>query len=314
MMRTNPLGSTGLRVSSVCVGTAAWGVASPVHGLAVPERDAVETAIRAFDGPVSILDTSNNYGDGESERRIGVAIREHGGVPPGFVIQTKLDRDPASGSFDSGRMRRSLEDSLTRLGLDRVPLLFLHDPENVGFEASMADAGPVASLLALRDEGYADHVGISGGPASLLARFVETGLFDAMITHNRFTLVDRTADTLIGAAAAAGVGVLNAAVYGGGLLAESPRRTDTYHYSTASAALLASVDAMGAACSEFGVPLRAAALQFSARDERISSTIVGMVSPQQLDDMLELLAIPIPPALWARLEECAPDESEWIDD
>jgi D-threo-aldose 1-dehydrogenase len=312
---TTGVGTTGLSVSRLCVGTAAWGVSSPVHGVVVSEREAVETALRAFDSPdVNMLDTSNNYGDGESERRIGLAVREYGGVPEGFVLQTKLDRDPETDSFDAGRMRASLEASLARLGVDRLPLLYLHDPEHIGFDAAMAEGGPVESLLALRDEGYAGTIGISGGPASLLSRFVDTGLFGALITHNRYTLVDRTSESLIAAAHAAGVGVLNAAVYGGGILASWPRISDRYHYAPASGAMLAAIDAMGAACADHGIPLAAAALQFSARDERIASTIAGVVSPTQLDETLALLEVAIPDELWQRLEALTPAATEWADD
>ncbi|MCS5734662.1 aldo/keto reductase [Herbiconiux daphne] len=311
---TAVLGRTGLRVSSICVGTAAWGVDSPVHGVTVSESDAVQTALRAFAGPVNMLDTSNNYGDGESERRIGEAVREAGGVPDGFVLQTKLDRHPVSGSFDADRMRASLDESLGRLGVDRLPILYLHDPEHIGFEAAMAPGGPVESLQRLRDEGYADHIGISGGPASMLLEFVETGLFDALITHNRFTLVDRTADRLIGAAHAAGVGVVNAAVYGGGILTQWPRASDRYHYSAAPTELLDAVDAMGAACDRHGVPLIAAALQFSTRDPRIASTVCGVVSPAQLDDAIENVSLPVPDDLWRELEQLCPSPATWIGD
>jgi len=308
------LGRTGLAVSRVCVGTAAWGVASPVHGLVVPEEVAVATTLRAFEGPLNFLDTSNNYGDGESERRIGEAVRRAGGVPDGFVIQTKLDRDPETDSFDRDRMRRSLDESLERLSIDRIPVLYLHDPEHIGFDAAMADGGPVEVLLALRDEGYADHVGISGGPATMLTSFVETGLFDAVITHNRFTLVDRTSDALLDAAAARDVGVVNAAVYGGGILASWPRRSDTYHYAPAPAPLLAAIDAMGEACERHGVPLIAAALQASLRDPRIHSTICGLVSPDQLEQTLELAALEIPAALWTELDALRPPRETWIGD
>jgi D-threo-aldose 1-dehydrogenase len=310
---TAVLGRTGLRVSTLCVGTAAWGVDSPVHGVTVPEEAAVETALHAFEGPLSILDTSNNYGDGESERRIGLAIRR-AGLPEGFLVQTKLDRDPVTGSFDRDRMRASLEQSLERLGLDRLPILYLHDPENIGFEASMAAGGPVESLQLLRDEGYADHIGISGGPASMLERFVETGLFDALITHNRYTLVDRTADRLIDVAHAAGVGVMNAAVYGGGILTTWPRVSDRYHYAAAPAELLSAVDAMGAACERHGVPLIAAALQFSTRDPRIASTVCGVVTPGQLDEAVANVQLEIPDALWDELESLRPSEAAWLRD
>lgn len=308
------LGRTGLSVSPICIGTAAWGVSSPVHGLTVPEEDAVQLTRAAFDSPVTFIDTSNNYGDGESERRIGLAVRRAGGVPDGFVIQTKLDRDPETDSFDPGRMRRSLDESLDRLGIDRVPILHLHDPEHIGFEAAMAPGGPIEVLQALRDEGYADFIGISGGPARMLTRFVETGVFDVLITHNRATLVDRTADALLDAAAAARIGVVNAAIYGGGILANWPRTSDRYHYAPAAPEMLAAIDAMGAACERHGVPLITAALQSSLRDPRIHSTVCGLVTPAQLDQTVRMAETVVPDALWEELEALRPSKETWIDD
>ncbi len=314
LLRTRVLGRTGLSVSPLCLGTAAWGITSPVHGLTVSEDDAVALTLAAFAGPLTFLDTSNNYGDGESERRIGRAVRRAGGVPDGFVIQTKLDRDPGTDSFDPDRMRRSLAESLDRLGIDRVPVLHLHDPEHIGFEAAMRPGGPVDVLRSLRDEGYADFIGISGGPARMLTRFVETGVFDVLITHNRATLVDRTADPLLDAASAAGMGVVNAAIYGGGILASWPRTTDRYHYRTAAPAVLDAIDAMGAACSRHGVPLGVAALQSSLRDERIHSTVVGLVTPAQLDETVRMAETEVPESLWAELAALRPPRETWIDD
>lgn len=313
-LATRTLGRTGLSVSPICIGTAAWGVSSPVHGLTVPEEDAVQLTLAAFESPVTFIDTSNNYGDGESERRIGLAVRRAGGVPDGFVIQTKLDRDPETDSFDPDRMRRSLDESLERLGIDRVPILHLHDPEHIGFEAAMAPGGPVEVLRSLRDEGYADFIGISGGPARMLTRFVETGVFDVLITHNRATLVDRTAEALLDAAAAADIGVVNAAVYGGGILANWPRTSDRYHYATASTEMLAAIDAMGAACERHGIPLIVAALQSSLRDPRIHSTVCGLVTPAQLDQTVGMAETVIPDALWEELEALRPSKETWIDD
>lgn len=308
------LGRTGLAVSPLCLGTAAWGVSSPVHGLTVPEEDAVQLTLAAFDSPVNFIDTSNNYGAGESERRLGLAVRQAGGVPDGFVIQTKLDRDPTTDSFDPDRMRRSLDESLERLGIDRVPILHLHDPEHIGFDAAMAPGGPVEVLQALRDEGYADFIGISGGPAQMLTRFVETGVFDVLITHNRATLVDRTADSLLDAAATAGLGVVNAAIYGGGILAAWPRTSDRYHYAPAAPALLAAIDAMGAACERHGVPLIVAALQSSLRDPRIHSTVCGLVMPAQLDETVRMAETVVPDELWDELDALRPPRELWIDD
>lgn len=308
-----PLGRTGLEVSRICVGTAAWGLASPLHGIVVEEEEAAATLRTALGSSVNFVDTSNNYGDGESERRIGRAL-ETADVPPDFVLQTKLDRDPETGTFEAGRMRRSLDESLGRLKLSRVPMLYLHDPENISFDEAMAPGGPVETLISLRDEGYADNIGIAGGPASLLKRFVSTGIFDALVTHNRFTLVDRTADELISTAADAGLGVINAAIYGGGILSTWPRTSNSYHYREAPRAVLDAIDAMGAACARHGVPLIAVALQSSTRDERIDSTICGMVTPAQVRDTLKHVNLAIPDELWEELDQLRPERSTWIND
>src|SRR3712207_9542157 len=90
-------------------------------------------------------------------------------------------------------MRRSVERSLRLLGLDRLQLVYLHDPEHETYEHMMAPGGPVEVLLGLKDEGVIEHVGVAGGPIDLMIRFVETDLFEAVITHNRYTPVNRTA-------------------------------------------------------------------------------------------------------------------------
>jgi D-threo-aldose 1-dehydrogenase len=308
---TRTLGRTGLSVSAISVGTSAWGGQTSFHPAPVPERQAVDTALHAFRGPLRVIDTSNNYGDGECERRLGLAIREEG-LPDGVLVQTKLDRDPVSGSFDAARMRASLAESLDRLGLATLPVLYLHDPETIGFDAAMAAGGPVETLRRMRDEGLAEHIGIAGGPVSMMLAFVETGIFDAMITHSRFTLVDRSATELTSTAREAGLGVFNAAVLGGGVLGAWPRRSDQYHYTAAHPLVLEAVDRMGAACERHDVPLIAAAQQFSTRDPRIDSTIIGMASPRHLDDTLANSTVDIPPALWEELDSLCPPASVWV--
>jgi D-threo-aldose 1-dehydrogenase len=306
------LGATGLLVSRVCAGSATW--RSPQPGEDVGEDVTAELLRDLFaGGPVTYLDTSNNYGLGESERRIGRAIRAHGGLPQGFVLQTKADRDMATGDFSGARMRRSLEESLERLGLDTLPLVFLHDPENTGWEEAMSPDGPVAALLAAREEGLIEHLGISGGPVGLLARFVETGLFEALITHNRYTLVDRTADGLLTLAAERGLGVLNASPYGGGMLTRWPLPTTRYAYGEAPAALRRAADEMGRLCSAAGVELAAVALQFSLRDPRITSTIVGMRSPSDLSESIRLAAVDVPHEIWDALMAIPLDPATWQD-
>jgi hypothetical protein len=120
-----PLGRTGLEVTPVCIGGGTLGSMPATFGYEVPADRGVATVRRVLRGPVNFLDTSANHGDGESERRIGAALAEVGGVPGGFVLATKVDRDSASGDFSGDQVRRSAEGSLERLGLDRVQLLYL---------------------------------------------------------------------------------------------------------------------------------------------------------------------------------------------
>ena len=312
MSKKRALGHTGLFVTPVSAGSGTWKTFE--QGRDVPVRDSLELASALFSSSlVGCLDTSNNYGLGESERRIGLALAANGGVPEGFLLQTKADRDMTTGDFSGARMRQSLEESLTRLGLDSLPMVYLHDPENTTWDASMADDGPVAALVAARSEGLIGHLGISGGPVDMLARYVETGLFEALITHNRYTLVDRTADALLTLASSLGLGVFNASPYGGGLLTSWPVEPGWYAYDQAPAALMASADEIGAICAEFGVSLAAAALHWSVRDARITSTIVGMRTVSDLRATEQLLAVDIPSGLWDAIAEVPLDESTWQD-
>lgn len=296
------LGSTGLQVTPICIGAAPLGNMPETFAYAVPEERALATIRTFFASPLNFLDTAASYGDGESERRIGIVLGELGGLPPGFVLATKADRDMQTGVFTGAQMRRSVERSLRLLGLQQLQLVYLHDPEHISFEEAMQPSGPVEVLQQSKEEGLIAHLGVAGGPIDMMIRFVETGLFEAAITHNRFTLLNREADPLWEVCARRGVAALNAAPYGSGLLAKGPRAYPRYMYSQASPELLRRAGQMEEACVRYGLPLAAAALQFSLRDARISSTIVGTTRPERLAETLELAQQPIPHELWAELD------------
>lgn len=295
------LGTTGLSVPPLCVGCAPLGDMPETFEYSVSRERAHETIRAAFESGMDFLDTAASYGDGESERRIGEVLDELGGLPEDAVLATKADRDLRTGDFSGDQMRRSVERSLRLLGLDGLQLVYLHDPEHEIYEHMMAPGGPVETLLELKSEGLIEHLGVAGGPIDLMTRFVRTGCFEAAITHNRYTLVDRSAAPLLDAAAESGVAVLNAAPYGSGILAKGPDTYARYAYQEAPQEMIEEVRAIERRCRSFGVPLAAAALQFSMRDPRIISTIVGMSRPERVAQTLELAAHRIPDELWDAL-------------
>jgi D-threo-aldose 1-dehydrogenase len=210
-----------------------------------------------------------------------------------------------TGDFSGERVRRSVEESLQRLGLDRVQLMYLHDPElHLTFAQCMADDGPVAALADLRDQGVLAHLGVAMGDLGLLGALVGTGVFEVALNHNRYTLLDRGADALIDDTVARGVAFVNAAPYGGGILAKGPQAQPKYAYRPAPAPVLDTVRAMHEVCARYDVPLPAAALQFSLRDPRITSTVVGVSDPVRVAETAMLAALEIPDAIWAELDAC----------
>ncbi|ONK13715.1 aldo/keto reductase [Streptomyces sp. MP131-18] len=305
------LGGTGLLVPEICFGTSGLSGMPAVFGYDVPEDRAVATVREVLNSPAGFLDTAAGYNAGRGERLIGTALAEHGGLPPGFVLATKVDRDERTGDYSAAQVRRSLEGSLERLGLDRLQLLYLHDPEHMPFDEAVAPGGPVEELVRIREEGLAEHIGVAGGPVGLMERYVATGAFEVLLTHNRWTLVDRSADALIDAACAAGLGVVNAAPFGGGILAKGPDQHARYCYSPADQVVLTRVREMAAACARYDVPLPAAAIQFAVRDPRIAATVVGVTRPERVAETLRLAAWPIPDDLWLTLDGLHAPPSHW---
>jgi len=272
------------------------------YGYGVDEERAKETVRAIFAGPANFLDTSRNYGFGRSEERIGAFIRERGGLPEGFVLSTKLDRDMQSGRFDASRARRSLEESLEALGLDRIHLLHLHDPEHAAsLQEVTGPNGAVAELFRMKEEGLAEAVGLAAGKVDVMMPILRDWDFDALITHNRFTLTNRHAEAMIDFARARGIAVLNAAPYSGGVLAKGSGSYPRYVYQEASAGMLDPVRRIEAICARHKVPPGAAALQSSMRDERITSTICGVSKPERVRQTLEWAAWPIPDQVWDEL-------------
>lgn len=305
-------GGTGRTVSAVTAGGSPLGSMPQLYGRGVSASEATDTVTTLLGSAIRTIDTSNGYSDGESERRIGAALAAAGGLPDDMTVITKVD---ARGSDYSGdRVRASVDESRTRLGLDHLPLVHLHDPEFHDFAELTAPGGAVDALVGLKASGVVGAIGLAGGRVQEMARYLALDVFDALLVHNRWTLLDRSAGPLLDEAAARGLALINAAVYGGGLLAAPTVPPGaTYGYRPAAPELLATVERMRQACARHGVPLATAALQFSLRDPRFATTVVGMSRPSRVAATLEAAATPVDEALWPELEQLLPPPRAWLD-
>ena len=296
---TIELGRTNLRVTPICFGTSGLGDMPGTYGYGVDEERALATVRAILEGPVNFLDTSRAYGMGRSEARVGAVIKELGGLPAGFVISTKLDRDMETLRFDAAQARRSLEKSLEALNVDHIQLLHLHDPEHAADLGEItAKGGAIDELFKMKEEDLVDAVGLAAGRIDIMMPILKDWDFDALITHNRFTLTNRNAEPMIALAQERGIAVLNAAPYASGVLAKGTAEHPRYVYQEASDAMLEPVRKVEAVCARHGVPTGPVALQFSMREPRITSTICGVSKPERIEQTLEWARYDVPQAVW----------------
>jgi len=307
-----PLGTTGLTVSAVCLGGGPLGSMPDNFGYDVSATDAVDLVKAALAGPIRFLDTANGYSGGESERRIGSGIAAFGGLPAGFVVATKVDA--SDGDYSGERVRMSVQESRQRLGLDHLPLVHLHDPEFHRWEDMTAPGGAVDALMALKESGSIGSIGLAGGHVPTMARYLELGVFDVLLVHNRWTLVDHSAAQLIEQAVERSVAVVNAAVYGGGILArQQDDGNHSYGYRPARPETVDAVGAMRKVCARYGTDLATAALQYSLRDDRVVSTIVGISKRERLDRVVGSAAARLPDDFWDEIAGLVPPPTAWLD-
>ncbi|GAB3824229.1 aldo/keto reductase [Dactylosporangium cerinum] len=288
----------------------------------IDDERAHATVDAAWDAGVRYFDTAPHYGLGLSERRLGEALR--GRRRDQYTISTKVGRllvgDPSyAGGMDTegfvvpathrrvwdfsrDGIRRSLEASLARLGLDRVDVALLHDPEEHS-EVALRTGFP--ALAELRDEGLVGAIGAGSKDAAILTRLVTEYAPDVVMVAGRFTLLEQPArETLLPACAAAGVEVFNVGVFNSGLLAvDDPGADLPYEYGAAPVALVAKARAIAGVCDRHGTTLPAAALAFAAGHPAITAVVVGADSPEQVRRNAALAIAPPPGALWPALRE-----------
>ena len=309
------LGRTDVAVTPLGFGAAALGNLYA----AVSDEEARSAVGAAWEAGIRYFDTAPHYGLGLSERRLGAALR--GRPREEFVVSTKVGRllvpnPQPTGSdlahqfdvpdaltrvrdYSADGVRRSLEESLERLGLDRVDVVLVHDPDDV-LEQAVAETVP--ALVALREEGLVGAVGVGMNQWQALRRFVVETDVDVVMVAGRWTLVDRSAEPLMAAAQERSVSVLAAAAYNSGLLASPwPADDARFDYGPAPAEVLARARRWAERAEEHGVALPDLALQFPLRHAATAAVVVGLRSPAEVAAAAERVARPVPEAVWAAL-------------
>ncbi|MEU8299889.1 aldo/keto reductase [Micromonospora sp. NPDC048909] len=315
---------TGVRVgrSEVTVGRLGLGCAQ-LGNLYTPigEADAIATVAAAWDSGIRYFDTAPHYGLGLSERRLGDALRA---LPrPEYTVSTKVGRllvpersgagrrDPEGfdvvadhrrvWDFTADGVRRSLEASLIRLGLDRIDIVLIHDPEDHQAPA-LAHAYP--TLHELRAQGVVGAIGVGSKQWQVLHRFVTETDVDAVMVAGRYTLLEQPAlDALLPECQQRGVSVFNSGVFNSGLLAvPRPHAGLPYEYADVPAMVLDRARAIAEVCSRHGTSLPAAALAFAAAHPAVAAVVVGAHDPDQVRRNAALSAA-APPAdeFWSEL-------------
>jgi D-threo-aldose 1-dehydrogenase len=310
------IGGTGVQLTTLGFGAA------PIAGLyhAVDEATARATIDAAWEGGIRYFDTAPHYGLGLSERRLGEALRDR--PRDDVVVSSKVGRlliaripplarddDMFDVPGDLTRRRdysrdgvlRSLEASLQRTGLDRVDVLYIHDPDEHWREAAEE---AVPALVELREAGVVGAVGVGMNQSAMLARFIRQTDVDVVMLAGRYTLLEQgAADELLPAALEHGRSVVAAAVFNSGLLARAAvQDTATYNYQKASPDALKRARLLASVCREHGTTLPAAATHFPLRHTAVASVVVGMRSPEEVHRNLAAYAQHVPDELWTDLE------------
>jgi D-threo-aldose 1-dehydrogenase len=289
---------------------------------ALSDDEAMAILEAAWDSGIRHFDTAPHYGLGLSELRLGAFLREK--PRDEYTLSTKVGRllrpNPggAGGTdvandfhvaatlrrewdFTEAGIRASLAESLDRLGLDRVDVLYLHDPERYDLEAALNQAIP--ALEQLRAEGEVSAIGVGSMSSAALTASVRASSLDAVMVAGRYTLLEQPAEVdVFPACRARGTKVVAASIFNSGILAkDEPDSSDRYEYGALPSEVWDRLQRIRGVCRDFGVSLPAAAVQFPLRNALVESVVVGASRPEQLHRTVEVMTSEIPEGFWDAL-------------
>ena len=296
-MDYHPLGSTGMHVSRLSFGASSLG--GVFHAIKVDE--GIETVLIALNGGINFIDVSPAYGETLAETNLGLALRRV--RRDRYYLATKIGSySEARGDYDySGeRTRRSIDASLKRLGVDYIDLIQCHDIEFADHEVLLRETLP--TLAALKAEGIVRHIGITGLPLNVFAKFIERaipGTVETILSFCHFELNDTSLEARLPYFKQRGIGVINASPTGMGLLTE--RGVPAWH--PASAEIIAACRSAAQHCRARGADITQLAVQFACSHADIATTLVGTALPENMRRNLAYLETPIDQTLLAEVRE-----------
>ena len=323
MMATRNIGTTNIAVTELGFGGAPLGVVGDL----ITDEEAVAIMRRAWDGGIRYFDTAPLYGHGLSEKRVGRALRE---LPrDAFVLSTKIgrllvakeegervararDREPFAIRYDYSfdAVKRSMEASLDRLGLDRIDILLCHDIDawtHGDAQPGIFDAarkGALSALRELREQGVVRAIGLGVNEWQVCSRVLDMMDVDCFLLAGRFTLLEQDPlDAFLPKCLQRDVSVIIGGPYNSGILTTDDRQRATYDYKPAPEHLWLKAQAIRRMCESHGVDPRAAALQYPLRHAAVAAVIPGVSAIEEVETNLDLFARDIPDALWRDLAD-----------
>lgn len=295
---------SGVVLSRLGLGTAPLGALPP--DVSADRADAVVGA--ALDAGITHIDTAPMYGAGLAESVVGQALcaRRTDGVALStkagrLVVPAKAGESAADLVWDMSErgMRRSLEESLQRLGLYRVDILYLHDPDD---HEAVAVRHALPELLRMRAEGVVRAIGVGMNSSAMLTRLVEHFDLDVVLVAGRYTLLDQSAaDELMPVCRRNGTAVVVGGPFNSGILADPWQESATYDYEPAPPEIVTRARAMAAVAERHGVSHRALALQYPAANPAVASVLVGLARPAEVTEAVAAFTTPVPAAAWEEL-------------